>query len=38
MASNPAPGELELVRAFVNTYDAEERREDLAGPEALAPG
>src|SRR4051794_8687848 len=36
MASNPAPGELELVRAFVNTYDAEERREDLTGPQALA--
>jgi predicted RNA-binding Zn ribbon-like protein len=36
MASNPAPGELELVRAFVNTYDAEERREDLTGPEPLA--
>lgn len=36
MASNPAPGELELVRAFVNTYDAEERREELAGPDALA--
>ena len=36
MASNPAPGELELVRAFVNTYDADERREDLTGPEALA--
>ena len=29
MASNPAPGELELVRAFVNTYDADERREEF---------
>ncbi|MEA2178401.1 MAG: hypothetical protein QOG77_1698, partial [Solirubrobacteraceae bacterium] len=28
MASNPAPGELELVRAFVNTWDPEEHAED----------
>ena len=24
MASNPAPGELEQVRAFINTWDADE--------------
>jgi predicted RNA-binding Zn ribbon-like protein len=29
VASNPAPGELELVRAFVNTWDPEEHAEDL---------
>jgi predicted RNA-binding Zn ribbon-like protein len=31
-----APGELELVRAFVNTIDVEEGREELGTPEALA--
>ena len=31
-----APGELEHVRAFVNTIDLEERTEELAGPDALA--
>jgi len=35
MASNPAPGELELVRAFINTWDADEGREDVAGPAEL---
>src|SRR3954453_14587620 len=35
MASNPAPGDLELVRAFVNTWDAEEDREDVPGPDEL---
>jgi predicted RNA-binding Zn ribbon-like protein len=35
MASNPAPGELELVRAFVNTWDADEDREDVPGPAEL---
>jgi predicted RNA-binding Zn ribbon-like protein len=35
MASNPAPGELELVRAFINTWDAEEDRENLPGPVEL---
>jgi predicted RNA-binding Zn ribbon-like protein len=29
VASNPAPGELELVRAFVNTWDAESDVETL---------
>jgi predicted RNA-binding Zn ribbon-like protein len=29
MASNPAPGELELVRAFVNTWDADEGTEGI---------
>ena len=31
-----APGRLELVRAFVNTRDIEERTEELGTPEALA--
>ena len=31
-----APGELEQVRAFVNTVDVEERVEELSGPEELA--
>jgi predicted RNA-binding Zn ribbon-like protein len=31
-----APGRLELVRLFVNTFDAETGAEDLASPEALA--
>jgi predicted RNA-binding Zn ribbon-like protein len=35
MASKPAPGELELVRAFVNTWDAEDATETFVSPEAL---
>jgi predicted RNA-binding Zn ribbon-like protein len=35
MASNPAPGELELVRAFINTWDADDDREDVPGPAEL---
>jgi predicted RNA-binding Zn ribbon-like protein len=35
MASNPAPGDLELVRAFINTWDAEDDREDVPGPAEL---
>jgi predicted RNA-binding Zn ribbon-like protein len=35
MASNPAPGELELVRAFVNTWDADEDLEKVPGPDEL---
>jgi predicted RNA-binding Zn ribbon-like protein len=35
MASNPAPGELELVRAFVNTWDADEDVESVPGPAEL---
>jgi predicted RNA-binding Zn ribbon-like protein len=35
MASNPAPGELELVRAFVNTWDADEDVEKVPGPTEL---
>ena len=31
-----APGELEQVRAFVNTIDLEEGAEDLTGPDELA--
>jgi predicted RNA-binding Zn ribbon-like protein len=31
-----APGELERVRAFVNTIDLEEGTEELAGPQELA--
>jgi predicted RNA-binding Zn ribbon-like protein len=33
--SNPAPGELERVRAFVNTWDAEDGSDDIATPAAL---
>jgi predicted RNA-binding Zn ribbon-like protein len=36
MATQAAPGELELVRAFVNTLDVEGRVDELAGPEELA--
>jgi predicted RNA-binding Zn ribbon-like protein len=32
----PAPGDLELVRAFVNTRDIEEDREELGGPRDLS--
>ena len=32
---NEAPGELELVRRFVNTRDVEEGTDDLDGPESL---
>jgi predicted RNA-binding Zn ribbon-like protein len=32
----PAPGELELVRKFVNTYDVEEAKDELATPDSLA--
>jgi predicted RNA-binding Zn ribbon-like protein len=35
MASNPAPGELELVRAFINTWNADDDREDVPGPAEL---
>jgi predicted RNA-binding Zn ribbon-like protein len=35
MPSNPAPGELELVRAFINTWDAEDDTEALGGPAEL---
>jgi predicted RNA-binding Zn ribbon-like protein len=34
MPSNPAPGELESVRGFVNTYDAEDGSDELAGDPA----
>jgi predicted RNA-binding Zn ribbon-like protein len=35
MPSNPAPGELETVRAFINTWDAEDDTESLASPAEL---
>src|SRR4051812_49549687 len=35
MASNPAPGELERVRRFVNTWDEEERTDAIADRSAL---
>jgi predicted RNA-binding Zn ribbon-like protein len=35
MPSNPAPGQLELVRRFVNTYDAEDGSDAVATPEDL---
>ncbi|HUR87073.1 MAG TPA: CGNR zinc finger domain-containing protein [Solirubrobacteraceae bacterium] len=34
--SNPAPGRLETVRAFVNTLDIDDALEELATPEQLA--
>jgi predicted RNA-binding Zn ribbon-like protein len=34
--SNPAPGDLERVRGFVNTYDAEDLSDDIETPEQLA--
>lgn len=34
--ANPAPGRLELVREFVNTWDEEQQTEALAEPAALA--
>src|SRR4051794_20199575 len=36
MASNPAPGELERVRRFVNTWDEEERTDAIADAAALS--
>src|SRR5450759_2641293 len=33
---SPAPGELETVRAFVNTLDIEEATDDFATPEGLS--
>jgi len=36
MASNPAPGDLEHVRAFVNTWDEDDRTEELSDGAALA--
>jgi predicted RNA-binding Zn ribbon-like protein len=36
MASNPAPGELERVRRFVNTWDEEDQTDAIASPAALA--
>jgi predicted RNA-binding Zn ribbon-like protein len=36
MASNPAPGDLEVVRDFVNTLDLEEDREQLGSPAEAA--
>ena len=35
MPSNPAPGDLELVRSFINTWDAEDDVESLGGPAEL---
>jgi predicted RNA-binding Zn ribbon-like protein len=36
MATNPAPGELERVRRFVNTWDAEDQSDAIPTPTALA--
>jgi predicted RNA-binding Zn ribbon-like protein len=36
MANNPAPGDLDLVRRFVNTIDLEDGRDELGDPEQLA--
>jgi predicted RNA-binding Zn ribbon-like protein len=33
--TKPAPGELEVLRSFVNTYDLEERTDDIDTPGAL---
>ena len=35
MANDPAPGELELVRAYVNTWDGEDDAEALGSPAQL---
>src|SRR3954471_14761188 len=35
MASNTAPGEVELVRSFVNRWDADEDIENVSGPAEL---
>jgi predicted RNA-binding Zn ribbon-like protein len=35
MPSNPAPGELELVRAFINTWDADDDVEEVPGTAEL---
>ena len=35
MAANPAPGQLELVRQFVNTWDEDDSIEAIPTPEAL---
>jgi predicted RNA-binding Zn ribbon-like protein len=35
MASNPAPGELERLRRFVNTWDEEEQTDAISDPAAL---
>ena len=35
MPSNPAPGQLETIRNFVNTYDAEDDSDRVATPDAL---
>ena len=35
MQRNEAPGELELVRRFVNTHDIEEESDELESPESL---
>src|SRR5215212_832545 len=31
----PAPGELEVLRRFVNTYDVDDGADDIAEPDAL---
>jgi predicted RNA-binding Zn ribbon-like protein len=36
MPSNPAPGDLELVRAFVNTNDIDAAKDEIDNPEDLA--
>ena len=33
--TKPAPGELEVLRSFVNTHDLEDRTDDIETPEAL---
>jgi predicted RNA-binding Zn ribbon-like protein len=33
--TNPAPGRLETVRQFINTYDVEDDRDELETPQAL---
>src|SRR4051794_3865881 len=33
--TKPAPGELEVLRSFVNTYDLEDDTDDIATPEGL---
>jgi predicted RNA-binding Zn ribbon-like protein len=35
ITKHPAPGELEVVRRFLNTYDVEEDVDEIASPDAL---
>src|SRR5690348_17236157 len=34
-SKKPAPGELEVLRKFVNTYDVDDKTDDIASPDEL---